>query len=133
MTPREFISYFTEISEKDPNILDNNTGFFLNESRNYCEKDNKTLVYYGVNYSPKKHQIEIYCCTEEALEFVQIKKCRIMYKIQNLFYTIAQLFRKKQKKQQHQWPDFDEKSYFSLFSQDGRDIVKANLYHDQDV
>lgn len=55
-----------------------------------------------------------------------------MYKIQNFFYTIAQLFRKKQKKQQHQWPVFDEKSYFSLFTKDRRDIVKANLYPDKD-
>ena len=129
MTPREFINYFIEISEKDPNILDNITGFFLNESRNYCEKDSKTLVYYGVNYSPQKHQIEIYCCTEEALGFVQSKKCKIMYKIHEI---IEKLFRKKQKKQQHTWPEFDEDKWRSLFNQEGNDVIKENLYLNKD-
>lgn len=51
-----------------------------------------------------------------------------MKTIKKIFYAFGQLFRKKNKKQQHQWPEFDEKSYFSLFTQDGRDVVKANLY-----
>ena len=55
-----------------------------------------------------------------------------MYKIKNFFYTIVQLFRKKQRKPQRQWPEFDEKLYFSLFTQDGRDVVKANLFPDND-
>lgn len=54
-----------------------------------------------------------------------------MKTIKKIFYAFGQLFRKKNKKQQHQWPEFDEKSYFSLFTQDGRDVVKANLYPDQ--
>lgn len=55
-----------------------------------------------------------------------------MKTINNIFYAFGQLFRKKQKKQQRQWPEFDEKSYFSLFTQDGRDVVKANLHPDKD-
>lgn len=55
-----------------------------------------------------------------------------MYKIKNFFYTIAQLFRKKQKKQQHQWPKFDEEKWRSLFNQEGKDVIKEILYPDKD-
>lgn len=55
-----------------------------------------------------------------------------MKTIKKMLCAFGQLFRKKNKKQQHQWPEFDEKSYFSLFSQEGRDVVKEILYPDKD-